>query len=410
MQLTHPLHEDSPQWEWFKRAVVTTIKKNGKVDYDTKIRLTSTIIWCLGAFDVVRKTINLTYQGKVAPWNAKYDIVEKKTREKYPNTLKGRIALNKVLFAFFRASQVISKNNTGVESVSIFGTESGFRKFVAGAAIVLSLGGGKALAIGNTPQTNTRRTVAEIAFGGNVITKSRTITKAERERRAKAQQDAIRLQQNIDGINRFHREVKYIGDSAVYEMEKEKTTYNKCALKRASDSGKSMIQLFEGFKAKAYKDSTGTWTIGNGHTGSLKEIGINRNVQEGDIITKEQALKLMMKGNGGIEYCERAVKRYFKDVSLTQTQFDALVSVAYNIGCENLRTSKLAQEIKKGPEKWNDATIKSNFAALNKSRTKIKQADGTTKTVLKANAGLTKRRNLEYNLFKDGKYPTKADL
>ena len=44
MQLTRPLHEDSPQWEWFQRAVVATIKKNGKVDYDTKIRLTSTVL------------------------------------------------------------------------------------------------------------------------------------------------------------------------------------------------------------------------------------------------------------------------------------------------------------------------------------------------------------------------------
>jgi GH24 family phage-related lysozyme (muramidase) len=89
-----------------------------------------------------------------------------------------------------------------------------------------------------------------------------------------------------------------------------------------SENGVKMIEGFEGFSASAYPDpGTGgaPWTIGYGHTGG---------VVPGETITQAQAETYL---KHDLESAEDAVRQNVH-VPLTQNQFDALVSLTYNVG------------------------------------------------------------------------------
>jgi lysozyme len=68
---------------------------------------------------------------------------------------------------------------------------------------------------------------------------------------------------------------------------------------------------------------------------------------------------------------------------INQNQFDALVSLSYNIGSSNFRKSSLLRKININP---NDKTIKDEFQKWNKSNGKVLP-------------GLIRRRDAEWNLF-----------
>lgn len=89
-----------------------------------------------------------------------------------------------------------------------------------------------------------------------------------------------------------------------------------------SENGVKMIEGFEGYSATAYPDpGTGgaPWTIGYGHTGG---------VVPGETITRAQAEAYLKQD---LSSAENAVRRNVH-VPLTQNQFDALVSLTYNVG------------------------------------------------------------------------------
>lgn len=88
---------------------------------------------------------------------------------------------------------------------------------------------------------------------------------------------------------------------------------------KTSEAGLKFIEEFEGCKLSAYPDQGGVWTIGVGHT---------RGVKEGMTCSEEQALAWLAEDVLG---AEKTVKRQVT-VALSQTQFDALVSFAFNIG------------------------------------------------------------------------------
>ncbi|MGJ1414064.1 lysozyme [Sphingobacterium multivorum] len=126
----------------------------------------------------------------------------------------------------------------------------------------------------------------------------------------------------------------------------------------------------------AYWDGTGkVWTIGIGSTyyedGSL--------IKKGDVITEDRARKLF----------ENIIPRYEADVNrlvrvpLSQNQFDALVSLTYNVGATNLGKSTLLRKININP---NDPTIRDEFVKWNRSGGKVLK-------------GLTRRRIAEANLY-----------
>lgn len=114
--------------------------------------------------------------------------------------------------------------------------------------------------------------------------------------------------------------------------------------------GYKLIQQFEGLKLKAYQDSVGIWTIGYGNITYLD----GTKVKKGDEITREQA-DLMFKQTAN-KFALEVAKLI--DVCLTQNQFNALVSLAYNIGIGAFKGSTLLKKVNNNPS---NPTIKDEF-------------------------------------------------
>ena len=91
------------------------------------------------------------------------------------------------------------------------------------------------------------------------------------------------------------------------------------------------IKKFEGCRLKAYKCPAGVWTIGIGHTGG---------VEKGDTITEAQAERFLRQDLAHFE-------AYVDGLHVTSRQhcFDALVSFAFNVGCDALGGSTLLKKI-----------------------------------------------------------------
>lgn len=91
---------------------------------------------------------------------------------------------------------------------------------------------------------------------------------------------------------------------------------------RTSEQGLAMIKRFEGLSKKAYYDE-GQWTIGYGMACNPADYPNG--------ITEPEADKLLREGIGYFEDCvNRYAARYA--IVLPQNQFDALVSITFNLG------------------------------------------------------------------------------
>lgn len=103
---------------------------------------------------------------------------------------------------------------------------------------------------------------------------------------------------------------------------------------KLSQRGIDLIKQFEGYSSKAYPDpATGgaPWTIGYGTT---------KGVKPGMIITAEQAEKML---RDDVAKFESGVSSLITSPT-TQGQFDAMVSLAYNIGLGNFGKSTLLKK------------------------------------------------------------------
>ena len=107
-----------------------------------------------------------------------------------------------------------------------------------------------------------------------------------------------------------------------------------------SNKGVDLICEFEGKRLAAYDDGVGVWTIG---FGTIKYPNGVR-VKKGDTCTLEQAKDYMR--HDLIEF-EHTVNSSVK-VPLNQNQFDALVSLAYNIGSNAFKSSTLVKKLNTG--------------------------------------------------------------
>jgi lysozyme len=139
--------------------------------------------------------------------------------------------------------------------------------------------------------------------------------------------------------------------------------------KQISINGIKLIKSFEGCRLKAYRCPAGVLTIGYGHTGSVKD-GQSIIQSEADRLLVEDLQKFV----NGVGSCVK--------VEITQNQFDALVSFAYNCGLGALKTSSLLKYVNK---KQFDLASK-EFLRWNKAGGKVL-------------AGLTRRRQAELKLF-----------
>lgn len=113
---------------------------------------------------------------------------------------------------------------------------------------------------------------------------------------------------------------------------------------KTSNKGIELIKLHEGLKLKAYRCPAGVPTIGYGHT---------KGVKIGQVITETQAHDYLVED---LQDAEQTVIRH--RLNINQHQFDALVSLVFNIGAGNFANSTL---LKKAKKNTNDATIANEF-------------------------------------------------
>ena len=144
---------------------------------------------------------------------------------------------------------------------------------------------------------------------------------------------------------------------------------------KISNKGLELIKEFEGFSANAYLCPAKIPTIGYGNT--FWEDG--RKVRIGEQISKSKALELL----------EFVANKDFADkifplikVQINQNQFDAMVSLAYNIGVGAFSNSTLLKRV----------NVKDFLGAANEF---LKWDKSNGKPLL----GLTRRRQREKELF-----------
>ena len=101
-------------------------------------------------------------------------------------------------------------------------------------------------------------------------------------------------------------------------------------------NGIDLIKRFEGCRLKAYRCPAGVLTIGYGHTGS--------DVSNGMVISQEKAENMLKMDL--VVHCNNVTK--LVKVPLNQNQFDALVSIEYNVGYGALSTSTLLRLLNQG--------------------------------------------------------------
>ena len=148
----------------------------------------------------------------------------------------------------------------------------------------------------------------------------------------------------------------------------------------------------ENCKLHQYKDIVGLLTIGIGHliTAEEKKSGSIYNIPYVNGITEEQA-KYIKKLD--LEKMEYFVNKYVNDnISLKQHEFDALVSLCFNIGPGSLKNSTLLRRLNSD---HNRKLVAAEFLKWDKAR---------VNGVLRPVRGLTIRRNEERNMFLNAMY------
>lgn len=144
---------------------------------------------------------------------------------------------------------------------------------------------------------------------------------------------------------------------------------------RISQEGLALIKHFEGLSLAAYRCPVGIWTIGYGTTGVPE-------ARPGSVITKERAEVLLQED---VSKFSKQVLALCRDVVVSQHQFDALVSFAYNVGIGAFKTSTLLKRL-----------LQKDYIGVGNEFLRWTKAKG------KVLPGLVKRRRAEALLFLGG--------
>lgn len=146
---------------------------------------------------------------------------------------------------------------------------------------------------------------------------------------------------------------------------------------KCSEVGLNLIKSFEGLRLTTYADAGGTLTIGYGHT---------RNVRRKQKISIEQADAFLRED---VMSAENAVNKWVNTYRFSQSEFDALVSFAFNLGAGNV--NKLVANGKRSRKEIAEAMPRYCHAGGKKL------------------TGLVKRREAEKALFLSGNINAKAE-
>lgn len=131
------------------------------------------------------------------------------------------------------------------------------------------------------------------------------------------------------------------------------------------------IAVSEDFRSTAYQDIVGVWTIGWGTT---------KGVKAGDKIDPTRALKRKL---DDVQKFEGALKQCVK-VPLHQHEYDAFISLAYNIGAGAFCGSSLVRKLNAGDYEgacnqilvWNKAGGRVVQGLVNRREREFKQCMG----------------------------------
>ncbi len=145
---------------------------------------------------------------------------------------------------------------------------------------------------------------------------------------------------------------------------------------RLNQTGYNLIKEFEGLSLKPYKCSAGVPTIGYGST--YYENGIKVQMYDAPITGARAEVLLKHIADRFAQKVANLLKK-----PVTQNQFNALVSFAFNVGSGALASSTLLKLVNTNP---NDAMIAKQFLRWNKANGKTIQ-------------GLTNRRIKESALY-----------
>lgn len=105
---------------------------------------------------------------------------------------------------------------------------------------------------------------------------------------------------------------------------------------KLSEYGMTFLKDREGFRATPYKDTGGQLTIGFGHAIVKGEhFGALSSVEATALLERD------------VKIAETCINNFVRE-PLTQNEFDALVSLVFNIGCEAFKGSTLLKKINSG--------------------------------------------------------------
>jgi lysozyme len=145
---------------------------------------------------------------------------------------------------------------------------------------------------------------------------------------------------------------------------------------KLDDSGYKLIQGFEGLSLVPYLCSAKVATIGWGNI--FYPSGIKVTMQDKPISLATASWMFRTIADRFAADVDKMIK-----ANINQNQFNAIVSLAYNIGLAGLAKSSLLKKVNANPS---DPTITNSFMIWNKAGGKILN-------------GLTKRRAIEAKLY-----------
>jgi len=146
--------------------------------------------------------------------------------------------------------------------------------------------------------------------------------------------------------------IDYINRQVIKPIQKEilidsVSKYKEPSELHLSQDGWDHIRNEEKLRLKAYDLNDGHITIGYGHA----QPETSSKYKVGKTITKEKANKLFRED---VNEAAEGVKRMFRqwkeegiNVKVTQNQYDAMVSIAFNMGISSFRQTEFVQKIKK---------------------------------------------------------------
>jgi lysozyme len=147
-------------------------------------------------------------------------------------------------------------------------------------------------------------------------------------------------------------------------------------MNKLDENGYKLIQEFEGLSLVPYLCSAKVATIGYGATFYPSSKKVTMQDQPISLATAKWMLKET--ANKFAADVDKMIK-----ANINQNQFNAIVSLAYNIGLGGLAKSSLLKKVNVNPS---DPTIRNSFLIWNKAGGRVLD-------------GLTKRRTKEANLY-----------